>query len=53
MNRNQSENHRIATYEINETSLLCSEQKITYPKQWIYGFLVIRALGYQIFLVKL
>ena len=43
MNRNQSKDHRIATYEINQTSLSCSDDKITYPKQWIYGL----ALGYQ------
>ena len=33
MNRNQSKDHRIATYEINQTSLSCSDDKITYPKQ--------------------
>ena len=43
VNRNQSKDHRIATYEINQTSLSCSDDKITYPKQWIYGL----ALGYQ------
>ena len=34
MNKIQSEDHRIATYEINKISLSCFDDK-TYPKQCI------------------
>ena len=35
MNRIQSKDHRIGTYEINKISLLWFDDKISYPKQWI------------------
>ena len=35
MNRIQSKDHRIGTYEINKISLPCIDDK-TYSKQWIW-----------------
>ena len=36
MNRIQSKDHKIETYEINKISLPCFDEKInTHPKQWI------------------
>ena len=34
INRIQSKDHKIGTYEINKISLSCFDDKI-YPKQWI------------------